>query len=123
MNLLQKSKNFTTKRKRDPEEVSIPADMEKLRVSIDRANLKGDPTRVIDVKCDLSLDNGQTWDFFFGFTTTGEYIAPEKRSDHKESWVKFPIPDKGNPNRKARIHIENFEKFETILRIDDGSST
>lgn len=82
----------------------IPSNATALALSI-RRSTEADPTIwpsknvKVAVSLDLSLDNGQTWTFFSGYTAEGGILKRKDGTDVEDSYVVLDLPPSAQQRR------------------------
>lgn len=110
-------------------EVPIPDGAERVTLSCERAFWRGleSTDNAVEVRLDISLDGGQTWEFLLGFTTSfGDVYPGVKRGEpvpegllpYPASTATFSLPRPDLPGRLARTTLRNFRVLRTAVDID-----
>ena len=82
--------------------VAMPVGLSMVRLWIDVSQMVT-PDQFFDVTVDLSLDNGATWAFLFGFTRIGAIlINPKTQLVDTQSMMQVPLPSPALSTRQVR---------------------
>jgi hypothetical protein len=82
--------------------VAVPVGLSMVRLSVDVSQMVT-PDQFFDLNVDLSLDDGATWAFLFGFTRIGGIIINQKTQlVDTQSMMQLPLPSPALSTRRVR---------------------
>ncbi len=94
----------------DTPTISIPDDAKEFKAAVSRDAWLDIGRDVVEVRVELSLDGGQSWQFSHGFTAQGGTLT-----DRPESSITFPLPE--GKERLARVSVERKATLLTALKV------
>lgn len=92
---------------------NVPLGITHVKISATRTLWLDTGSDILKLDCEISLDNGTTFQYLAGFTTGGGILP-----DTPNTMIGMDIPKPQRPQRVLRLTVQNFITLTTSISID-----